>query len=310
MSLFNGLSYIDYLASKKEIDNRSLNLFVKDSLVQHMSSLNSKKATRVLEVGSGIGTMIERVLEWNFLKDFEYTAIDIDPSNIEAAINRLSNWSHDHDCNFEIEKDNRILIKNQNNITIINLIAADIYDFIDKERDKKSWDLVIANAFLDLVDLKRTVPLLLSLIRPKGLFYFTLNFDGTTILKPEIEPDFDREIISLYHKTMDDRIIKGKSSGKSRTGSYLLQFLNDTGVEILDAGSSDWVIFPRGNGYSHDEKYFLHFIINTLEKALLDCKKLNENRFKEWVKLRHYQIDKNELIYIAHQLDILGRIHE
>jgi len=38
-------------------------------------------------------------------------------------------------------------------------------------------------------------------------------------------------------------------------------------VDILDAGSSDWVIFAGPQGYPSDEAYFLHFIIHTIGTA-------------------------------------------
>jgi hypothetical protein len=136
-----------------------------------------------------------------------------------------------------------------------------------------------------------------------------LNFDGATILKPEIDANFDREVIFLYHKTMDERIVKGKKSGSSRTGSELIQFLIEMNFELLNVGSSDWVISPITYKYSNDERYFLHFIINTIDNALKECKCLNKDRFKQWIKNRHDQIESNKLVYIAHQVDILGRIN-
>lgn len=309
MTQSDNLSYIKYLTSKRSIDSRSLNRNVWDSLVYYISEIGSTKTTYILEIGSGIGTMIERILDRDLLRNFEYTAIDAEPSFVKVAKNRLSDWAKKNNHNFDIKKDNQIVIKNQINNILVNLKAIDLFDFIKKETPQKSWDLLIANAFLDLVDLRTTIPLLSSLIRPNGLFYFTLNFDGLTIFKPEIDEDFDNEIISLYHKTMDERILKGKKSGSSRTGSDLIQLLIEMGFEILNAGSSDWVISPIINRYLNDEKYFLHFIINTIDNALIECKYLNKERFKEWIKNRHDQIESNKLIYVAHQLDVLGRIH-
>jgi len=33
-------------------------------------------------------------------------------------------------------------------------------------------------------------------------------------------------------------------------------------------------------------------------------------KFDEWINERHAQIDRHELIYIAHQLDFLGRVRD
>jgi hypothetical protein len=80
--------------------------------------------------------------------------------------------------------------------------------------------VLIANAFLDLIDVPATLPALLSLLKPGGLFYFTITFDGATIIQPEIDSALDAQIEALYHETMDRRVIGGKPSGDSRTGRH------------------------------------------------------------------------------------------
>jgi hypothetical protein len=169
---------------------------------------------------------------------------------------------------------------------------------------------LIAHAFIDLVNVPTTLPALFSLLRPGGLFYFTIVFDGATILQPEIDPAFDAQIERLYHQTMDQRLVNGQPSGDSRTGRHLFHHLQATGAELLAAGSSDWVVYPDLNGYPGDEAYFLHFIIHTIHHALIDHPDLDPNRFTNWLNKRHAQIEAGELVYIAHQLDFLGRIKE
>ena len=109
---------------------------------------------------------------------------------------------------------------------------------------------------------------LLSRLAPGGLFYFTLNFDGATILEPPIDPDLDALIEALYHRTMDTRHCRGRPSGSSRTGRRLFGRLKEAGARLIAAGSSDWVVFPGPDGYPGDEAYFLHFIIDTIGQAL------------------------------------------
>lgn len=52
--------------------------------------------------------------------------------------------------------------------------------------------------------------------------------------------------------------------------------------------------------------YFLHFIVATMEGALRHDLSLNQTLFGAWIATRHAQIDRGELIYIAHQLDFCG----
>jgi hypothetical protein len=67
------------------------------------------------------------------------------------------------------------------------------------------------------------------------------------------------------------------------------------------------VVFPGQGGYPGDEAYFLHFIIWTIDQALSANPDVSPARFKRWIKERHAQIARGELVYIAHQLDFLGR---
>jgi hypothetical protein len=81
-------------------------------------------------------------------------------------------------------------------------------------------------------------------------------------------------------------------------------------VDVLAAGSSDWVVFSGANGYPADEAYFLHHIIHTIGMALTGHPDLDAQRLDSWVAQRHAQIDQGALVYIAHQLDVLGRVPE
>ncbi len=221
-----------------------------------------------------------------FAADVAYTAIDSQIANIEEARRRL--WPAPESF-------------------ALNLEAIDLFDFAAREQGKKSWDLLIAHAFLDLMDLPQTLPLLFSLLKPNGLFYFTLNFDGDTILQPLIDPLIDPKIMALYHRTMDERIIDGRRSGDSQTGRHLFAQILAAGGELLAAGSSDWVVFAGKDGYPADEAYFLHFIIHTMQQALHGHPQLDHSLFEAWIAQRHAQIAAGTLVYIAHQLDFCGR---
>jgi hypothetical protein len=105
---------------------------------------------------------------------------------------------------------------------------------------------------------------------------------------------------------MNDRIRDGVRFGDSRTGRHLFELIQISGGQILAAGSSDWMVFPGAGGYPQDEAYFLHFIIDTLYQAINKHPELNTAQFEQWTRQRHAQIERQELIYIAHQLDYVG----
>jgi SAM-dependent methyltransferase len=300
--------YIRYLATKKALDDRSLNQQVWNQLVKAVRSRSGSARLQVLEVGCGIGTMLERLLDWGLLTRAAYTGIDVEAGFIREARRRLTGYAAEKNANFAAQYASSLLLETTDQDVEVTLTAIDLFDFLDRERGKSTWDLLVAHAVLDLIDLHTALPRLLSLLVPGGLFYFTLNFDGATILEPPIDPDLDRRIETLYHRTMDTRRRQGKPAGSSVTGRKLIGLLRDAGTRLVAAGSSDWVVFPGPGGYREDEAYFLHFIIETIGRALNQHPDLDANRFEEWLAQRHRQIDATELIYIAHQLDVMGYI--
>jgi hypothetical protein len=156
------------------------------------------------------------------------------------------------------------------------------------------------------LDVPSTLPKLFSLLSDEGLFYFTINFDGLTAFEPVIDIELDSLILRLYHDTMDNRRIRGALSGDSCTGRHLFSHLQRAGAQVLQAGSSDWVVFPQQGSYPADEAFFLHFIIHTIQTALAGNHELDERQFATWIAVRHTQVERSELVYIAHQIDVLG----
>ena len=272
--------FIRYLAAKKSVDDRALNKDVWRVLTKQMPP-----DPDILEVGAGIGTMAERLVEWGALKRGRYTAVDQNPRAIQTARQRLTSLP---------------------DAIQLTLTAADAFTFL--AQTEQTWDVLIAHAFLDLVDIPAALPLLFSRLRPGGLFYFSLNFDGATILQPEIDPELDALIERLYHQTMDERVVDGRISGDSHSGRHLFGHIRRAGGQMLAAGSSDWVVFAGADGYPAGEAYFLHFIIHTIDQALNNHPALPPSQFTGWIAQRHAQIETGELVYIAHQLDFLGAV--
>jgi SAM-dependent methyltransferase len=300
--------FIRYLAAKKGLDDRSLNRQVWDHLAQAVRSRTDSPPLRVLEVGCGIGTMLERLLERGVLTRAAYTGIDVDSGCIRTAAQRLRAYAAARQAPLTGDSGGALRFTTPAQDVGITFEAADLFDFLAREPEKSAWDLLVAHAVLDLVDLDTALPRLLSVLAPGGLFSFSLNFDGVTILEPPIDPELDALIAALYHRTMDTRHCQGRPSGSSRTGRQLFGRLQAAGARLIAAGSSDWVVFPGPEGYPGDEAYFLHFIIDTIGRALNGHPELAGSRFPAWIAQRHRQIEAQELIYIAHQLDFLGYI--
>jgi len=301
-------TFTRYLSSKKTVDDRSLNRPVFRALSAEVAAMSCDGPLKVLEIGSGIGTMVERSLDWGLFSHAEYTALDAQAENSAEAMARLPVWAGKRGYQVDTDKPDAIRLTRQDADVLVKLEAADVFDFIHQCAGRAKWDLLVGNAFLDLVDVPSALPDLFSLLKPGGLFYFTITFDGATILQPEIDPALDARIEDLYHKTMDQRIIRGKPSGDSRTGRHFFHHARAAGAEVVAAGSSDWVVFAGPEGYPADEAFFMHFIVHTMGSALEGNPDLDPHCLSQWVSERHAQVEQGTLVYIAHQMDFFGRV--
>jgi len=295
-------SFPKYLLSKQTVDDRALNAGVYKAL---RLALPGERPLRVVEVGAGIGSMLKRLLTWEVLEQAEYFAVDESAENIAYGRTWLPQWSQELGWQMEEIQEGARLSAGERQV-YARLVATDVFDYIRTQ--PAPADLLIAHAFLDLLPLPASLRPLLGLLKPGGLGWLTLNFDGATIFEPAIDPAFDTLVEALYHRSMDERLTTGVPSGDSRTGRHLFAALQGAGAEILEAGPSDWVVFPRQNSYPAQEAYFLHFILHFFETALGGHPALDRGRFTAWLEQRHAQVERGEMVYIAHQLDFLVRM--
>jgi len=299
-------SFIRYLAAKKSVDDRDLNQHVCQSLSQALSQIDSQGSPlKVLEIGAGIGTMLERLLDWKVLRTVEYMGLDISNEHLTEARKRLLAFAFAHGYEATQTGEDLILGKEDQCVKIA-FERADLFEFLREGQGRRAFDLLVAHAFLDLMNLPFTLPQLFTLLRVGGLFYFTGNYDGAIIFEPAIDPELDKTIDNLYARTMDERITYGRISGDIQAGRRLFTLLRQVGAVLLDAGSSDWVVFANEKGYQKDEVYFLHFVVNTVEQVLAGSPELDAQRFSNWIQERHAQIRRGELVLVAHQLDFVG----
>lgn len=298
-------SFTRYLAAKKSVDDRALNRQVLQVLGDTLGEITHDRRLKVLEIGAGIGTMIERMVDWGIFFEVELTAIDAEMENIDVGRQRLLHWAAQNGFRI-VENGVELQFSSDRGEILVKLLAVDLFDFLEQYEGSKSWDLLIAHAFLDLVDVPDTLPRIFNLAGDGRLFYFSINFDGLTILQPTIDREFDQQVLQIYHRTMEQRLRSGHQFGDQFTGRHLFEHIQQAGGHILASGSSDWVVHPGSTGYPEDESYFLHFIIHTIYQALENHPELDHQRFSRWIDQRHEQIDRLELVYIAHQLDYFG----
>jgi hypothetical protein len=247
-----------------------------------------------------MGNMMARLLSWDVITKAHYIHVDSMEENIRFALGWIPEWAARTGLNVERAAENQMRVFDNKRDVHIQLECADVFDFISKK--PKPADLLIAHAFLDLLPMPESLPRLLSLT--DNLVWFTVNFDGVTSLEPAIDAALDDQIEHYYHESMDTR----PTGGDSRAGRHMFAHLRQAHTRILAAGASDWVVHAVDGKYPGDEAYFLQFILHFFEEALSAHPGLDAASFVDWLSKRREQIERGELVYIAHQMDFLAKV--
>jgi hypothetical protein len=286
--------YTRYLAAKKSVDDRALNRHVLADLRRRLPL----GATRVLEIGAGLGTMVARLLEWQVVTAGEYTLLDVDGRLLRDSRTWLCDWADARGITARPLPDGVRLGDLR-----VRLVEAELGDHLAAGHGEPA-DLLVGHAFLDLVDVPAVLPGLLRLLTPGGLYWFTVVFDGESVFQPDHPHDDD--VLGAYHRTMDERVRYGRPAGERRAGRHLFGHLRAAGAPPLSAGSSDWVVLAGPDGrYPGDEAYFLEAILQTVQDALAGP--TAPAGLGDWLAARRRQLAEGELVYLAHQLDVAGR---
>ena len=295
--------YARYLAAKTSVDDRALNRHV----LAELRRLMPAGAPRVLEVGAGLGTMVARLMDWGVLGTGEYILLDADRPLLDDSRRWLRDWAAARGLRSDLRPDGL-----QVGDLRVRLEHAELGRYLEAAHGAQGAqrvpaDVLIANAVLDLVDVPAILPGLLRLLVPGGVYWFTINYDGESIFAPG--HPHDNQVMQAYHRDMDERVRYGRPAGDSRTGRRLFHYLRAAGAPALAAGSSDWVVSagPDGN-YPGDEAYFLRSILGTIQNALRGRQdRVEPADLADWLAMRGRQLAAGELVYIAHQLDFVGR---
>jgi hypothetical protein len=245
--------------------------------------------------------MVARLIDWGVVGAGEYILLDADRQLLDCSRRWLRDWAVARGLRSELLPDGLRVGDLR-----VRLVHAELVRYLEAAHGALA-DVLIANAVLDLVDVPAVLPGLLRLLVSGGVYWFTINYDGETIFEPP--HPLDDQVMRAYHCDMDVRIRYGRPAGDSRTGRRLFHHLRDAGAPALAAGSSDWVVNagPDGN-YPADEAYFLRSILNTIQNALRNRQDWVEPAdLADWLAVRGRRLDAGDLVYIAHQLDFVGR---
>lgn len=298
-------SYLRYLQAKETVDERARNQHVWSQFIDRLAD-HSAAPLQILEVGAGEGATAQRILQAlhdHQVDSIEYTLVDVVPDHLVAAKQRLQQWGTAQ--GLDVSKQKHAITFSGAFSGTLHFTSADLFDFA-RTHDGR-FDVVVAQAVLDILPLSDALSRLAGVLREGGLWYLPIHFDGVTAFEPSISPHLDAHIERLYHQSMSDIPDADEGVAGQHTGRQLLRRFQQWGSTLVAAGSSDWVVFAGEEGYPADEAYFLRHILHFVEEELSGHPDLDTEAFDQWVGERQRQLERGELIYLAHQLDVLAQ---
>lgn len=288
------MNFQRYLSAKCTVDDRALNPRVADRLADE---IGDRDRLRVLEVGAGVGATAVRLLARSWLPDrVTYTALDRRPENLAAACARIPERAASLGYSVREIGDRLVLTRGARRV-VLDFEVVDAFEFLG--RADREWDLVIAQAFADLVDPLAALAAFRGGLASGGVAYLPITFDGGTAFEPVSDRAFEDRLLRRFHRHIDE-------SGDSRAGRRLLSVAPADGA-VLAAGGADWIVRPGDGDYPADEAFFLRYIVDAVAGAVEKDGEVDARRLSAWRSRREAEIEERELIYVAHNLDLLVR---
>ena len=294
-------SFRRYLRAKRPVDDRSLDRRLVGAFRERLAERAGAGTgpLRVLEVGAGIGAMLARLFEWDILPtgEIRYTAVDIDGDTVAAAGPYLREWAADRPVS--VTGDDPIRVEGPDRTVELETVAAEAVAHAEERPGE--FDALVGAAFLDIVEVDG-LESLLGALAAGGSYYFPITFDGATRFYPSHPAD--RTIERYYHEHMDR-----KPGGSSRAGGESLSRLRELdGVAVSDVAGSDWIVRPVDGAYPGEEASMLGWILDSVETAVGEVADETFDGLDGWLSERRGQLEAGELLYVTHQLDILGTV--
>jgi len=256
----------------------------------YFQTINSLRYTLVDTKKSNLKSAKQRIIQWadeESLHVIDTTSSNSDQTRDSTQCSKISGsvkatgTGSVHQMSDQSESEvavDEFVVMDRSREFRFRLVCGDAIEYAEQSQDQ--FELLIAAAFLDLVNIPETLPILFNALKSNGIFYFPINFDGVTHFSPQISPHFDSQVENRFHALMDTTL-DGKIVSQSKAGRFLAQYIPEAGGCITSFGSSAWTVAAGVDAnYQHQEAYFLncilHFISDTVSPSnILDQEELN-----------------------------------
>ena len=302
------LDFQAYLEAKAPIDAASLN---PDLFGRFRRRLDADSAPRLLDLGTGTGAMLRRVLALSSAGVMELAGLDSDARSLEQASRRIAELLHAQGCRVREEPEAagwRLEAESGARRVRVRLGRGDLLDpGTPALFSGPAFGFVTAHAFLDLLPLECGLGAIRPLLAPGGLLYATLNYDGSTLLlPPDRDPAFEQALLAAYHHSMETRRVGGEPTGGAFSGRRLQAALERGGFRVLGAGSSDWNVFPEGGRHAPGPALFLEALLGMIAREGLRAPDIDARDLEAWWRRRTAEVQAGRLGLVAHNLDLLA----
>lgn len=295
----DSIPFSDYLDAKFALDERSLNSEVRSLLA---ARLRGRTRLNCLDVGSGTGAMVRRLLRAHAIPEMLITVLDCDRDMLETARRRVSSTLQQMRMTVD-ENGSAIRGDSIGRSVVIDFVACRLSEF---SSPAFRYDLVTAHSFMDLVPIVPTLQRFSQWLAPEGLLYATLNYDGVTALYPPfVDQEFERSLLTAYDASMDQRRVDGEMTGGSHSGSRLVAALFDLGWNMLAYGPSDWSLTPVAGQYVDRDKVCVQALLDFIRREA-ERQNLDADDLCLWTVDRAKLLAAERLGLVVHQLDILA----
>ena len=295
------LAFPDYLDAKFPLDERSLNARVREAFLER---LRGREGLEILDLGAGCLANAVRLLDWGWSGEWTLTALDRDGDLLEQGQRRLAGMLEARGFRVTPTADG-LRAGGEGRSFRLRLLTADLEHFgVGESGD---YDAILAHALLDLLPPALMAERIASWLRPGGLVFATLNYDGgTTLLPPYRDAAFEERILSEYDESMERRRVFGLPSGGAHSGRRLFGALDSAGLAIIGAGTSDWTLLPLAGRYDGREAALLGFLLSLIRGEAERSGAFDPAALEAWWAERMDTLAAGRLGLICHQLDLLA----
>jgi hypothetical protein len=306
----------DYLMWKMLIENNGG--FSREVYDKFKKQVKDKENLKILDIGTGIGGLITRVIELDTFKhNQEFIGIDINDKSLRDSGNYFKWWGQKNGYQISESKPKddafaSLIIKKKEIEHKAKFYCASVYD-VNKILDLCNGkpDVVMGNTVLEHLNAELALEKIKTYLKKGGLVYLPVNADDELILRPEYaDAELDEKItMGFLHAQFKTPsvVIDGKEykQGDVRCGRNLFNNFSKAGLEVLAYGGSQKTIVPSKGYYMEHEKNYLEFFLG----KMCDVAQANNNppeKIAAWFKERSEQLKQGKLYAILKQMDILA----